>query len=66
MNVHDYSTGELPGPDDQQWTTQELQDEFVVLGFMAPFITARRKVDGVEGTLQFNHNPRVYFNWQAL
>ena len=48
---------------DQRWTTSELQEEFSVLGFAAPFVVVRRKVDGVKGSLEFTHSPRVYFNW---
>lgn len=64
MNIHDYSTGELPGPDSQQWTTAQLQDDFSVEGFAAPFVIVRRKVDGAKGTLQFHHSPRIYFGWE--
>lgn len=46
------------------WTTQELAEQFQVLGFMAPLVVVRRKSDGVKGSLEFQHNPRFYFNWQ--
>jgi hypothetical protein len=65
MTIHDYSTGELPGPDEPRWTTGELQDEFQVHSFAAPFVIVTRKADGVKGTLQFNHDPRVYFGFQG-
>lgn len=45
------------------WDTAELQAEFDVLGFMAPLIAARRRADGVLGSLEFCHAPRFYFNW---
>jgi hypothetical protein len=48
----------------QVWTTAELQQEFEVLGFMAPYIVVRRKSDGVRGSLKFQHNPRLYFGFQ--
>lgn len=47
-----------------EWNTAELQEAFEVKGFMAPFVVVRRKADGKEGTLQFTHSPRKYFNWQ--
>jgi hypothetical protein len=47
-----------------EWNTQELQEDFEVLGFVAPFVVVNRKSDGVQGTLEFTHAPRVYFNWQ--
>jgi hypothetical protein len=47
----------------QVWDTQELGLEFEVMGFMAPFVVVRRKVDGQKGSLEFQHNPRFYFNF---
>ena len=46
------------------WTTGELADEYEVIGFMAPLVVVRRKSDGVKGSLEFQHNPRLYFNFQ--
>jgi len=37
----------------QVWDTSELQQEFSVLGFMAPFIIVQRKSDHVKGSLFF-------------
>lgn len=64
MSIHDYSTGEMPGEDDPQWDTAQMQVEFEPIGFAAPYIVVRRRSDGVKGTLQFNHDPRVYFDFQ--
>lgn len=47
----------------QTWGTAELQHEFDVLGFAAPFVVVRRKADGKKGTLEFTHSPRIYFGW---
>ena len=49
----------------QVWDTQELQADFEVQGFMAPFIGVRRKSDGSKGSMAFQHAPRFYFNFQA-
>ena len=49
----------------QVWDTDELSRDFVVLGFMAPFVVVRRKADGVKGSLEFRHHPRFYFNFVA-
>lgn len=46
------------------WTTAELQEDFEVLAFEAPFVIARRKLDGKLGSLEFTHSPRVYFGWR--
>ena len=52
-------------PEDvKTWDTAELQKEFEVLGFAAPYVVVVRKADGVRGSLEFKHSPRVYFNWQ--
>lgn len=45
------------------WTTDEMREEFDVLGFGAPFVVVRRKSDGKKGSLEFQHMPRFYFNW---
>lgn len=48
----------------QVWDTQELQKDFEVKGFMAPFVVVKRKSDGKKGSLMFSHSPRFYFNFQ--
>lgn len=63
--VHDYSTGELPASGEEQWDTEGLRRDFDVLAFQAPFVVVRRKSDGVQGSLQFNHHPRVYWGFEA-
>jgi hypothetical protein len=45
------------------WTTNELSEEFEVIGFMAPFVVVRRKADGLKGSLEFQHNPRLYWGF---
>ncbi len=47
----------------QVWDTAELARDFVVEGFMAPFVVVRRKADTVVGSLMFQHHPRYYFDW---
>ena len=49
----------------QVWDTQELRRDFQVLGFAAPLAVVRRKSDGVRGSLEFQHQPRFYFSFQA-
>lgn len=50
---------------EQRWSTDELQRDFEVLGFLAPFVVVRRKSDGIKGSMEFTHNPRWYFNFKA-
>ena len=45
------------------WDTGELQEEFQVTGFMAPYVVVVRKTDNVVGTLAFSHSPRFYHSW---
>lgn len=47
------------------WDTNELRRDFDILGFAAPLVVVRRRADGVRGSLEFQHNPRLYFNFQA-
>lgn len=44
-------------------TTEEMREQFEVLGFALGFVVVRRKSDGVQGTLDFDHAPRRYYNF---
>ena len=46
------------------WTTTELQQDFAVEGFAAPYVVVRRKADGQRGSMQFTHQPRYYFGFE--
>ena len=48
----------------KQWNTTQLQEDFEVISFMTPFVLVKRKVDGLKGSLEFTHSPRVYFNFK--
>lgn len=45
------------------WTTDELREEYEVVGFMAPVCVVRRKSDGRKGSVVFQHHPRFFFNF---
>lgn len=47
------------------WDTEQLAENFEVIGFFAPLVVVRRRADGVKGSLEFQHHPRFYFNFQA-
>jgi hypothetical protein len=47
----------------QVWDTNELQEDFTVVGFQAPCVVVIRKSDNVKGTLEFTHMPRFYFDF---
>lgn len=47
----------------ERWDTDQLRAEFDVIGFLAPFVVVRRKSDGANGSMEFTHSPRFYFNF---
>ena len=47
----------------QVWDTKQLQEDFAVTGFAAPYVVVTRKTDSVVGSLEFQHSPRYYFNF---
>ena len=49
---------------EQRWTSEELARDFKVDSFMAPFVFVTRRSDGVQGTLEFTHSPRFYFDFK--
>ena len=42
------------------WTTQELEKDFEVIAFLAPYVQVKRKADDIMGTLTFSGSPREY------
>jgi hypothetical protein len=48
----------------QVWDTAELSRDFEVLGFLAPLVVVRRKVDGQLGSLEFQDHPRLFFAFE--
>lgn len=51
-------------PEGKEWTTDELTEEFEVIGFLAPFVVVRNKATNKKGSMMFRHNPRVYFGYK--
>ena len=60
INAQPGSREALEAEHGQVWNTQELGQEFEVLGFAAPIVVVRRRSDGVLGSLFFQHSPRLY------
>jgi hypothetical protein len=48
----------------QVWNSDQLRQDFEVLGFGAPLVVVRRRSDGVLGSLKFQHEPRLYFSFK--
>ena len=64
INAEPGSREALEAEHGQVWSTEELQQDFEALGFMAPFIVVRRRSDGTKGSLEFQHSDRFYFNFK--
>jgi hypothetical protein len=64
INAEPGSREALEAEHGQVWDTNQLREEFEVIGFLAPVIVVRRKSDGQKGSLFFQHNPRFYFDFQ--
>jgi hypothetical protein len=60
----DARRAELEAQYGQVWSTDEVRQDFEILGFMAPFVVARNRATGKKGSLEFCHSPRFYFGWQ--
>lgn len=54
---------EINGTVRETWTTEELQQEFTVEGFALCMVVVTRKSDGVRGSLDFTHAPRLYYDF---
>jgi hypothetical protein len=48
------------------WDAKELQEDFKVIGFLAPFVRVVRKSDDKGGFLMFQHSPRFYFSFHEV
>jgi hypothetical protein len=46
------------------WDTEQLREDFEVIGFLAPYVAVREKATGKKGSVEFTHSPRFYFNFQ--
>jgi hypothetical protein len=58
---------DLAAEKEQTWTTAELQRDFNVLAFAAPFVMVRRISDRKLGSLEFargEDGERRYFDWR--
>jgi len=63
INAQPGSREALEAEHKQVWSTDQLSHDFEVIGFMAPYVVVRRKSDGKKGSLEFQHSPRMYFNF---
>jgi len=66
INAHAQDRPALEAKHGTVWDTTELQRDFTVEGFLAPFVSVTRKADGKRGLLSFQHAPRFYFNFTEV
>ena len=45
------------------WDRDGLSERFEVIGFMAPYCVVKDRKTGKKGSVQFQHDPRLYFNY---
>lgn len=64
INSNPKEREELEKVQGQVWDTDELQRDFIVHGFAAPYIHVTRKSDNKEGSMMFQHMPRYYFGFE--
>jgi len=46
-----------------EWSTDELTEDFKVIGFGHGYCAVERKSDGQKGSFDFGGRPRKYFNF---
>ena len=63
INFQPGSREALEAQHGQVWSTEELGQDFDMIGFLAPFVVVRRRSDGMKGSLKFQHHPRFYFGF---
>jgi len=47
------------------WDSAQVRVEFEIIGFMAPYVVVKVRATGEKGSLEFQHDPRFYFNYIA-
>jgi hypothetical protein len=63
MPVHDYGQPEPPADATDLVNSDQFREQYEAIGFLAPFVSVRRKADGTMGVMEFTHAPRWYFNF---
>jgi hypothetical protein len=54
---------ELEARHGQVFSTMELREFYEVTGFMAPYVIVTERSTGKVGSMEFQHEPRYYFNF---
>lgn len=64
LNKNPGSGSQLEARHGQVWTPEDLARDFEAIGFAAPYVVVRRRSDGAVASLEFQHHPRFYFNFE--
>jgi hypothetical protein len=48
------------------WSQQEIAAEFIVTSIVGLTVIVRRKADDVVGSLDYQNEPRLYFNFRPM
>ena len=64
INVEPGSRQDVESRHGQVWDSEEMRRDFEVLAFCAPWTVVKRRADGVTGSLEFQHVPRLYWGFQ--
>jgi hypothetical protein len=65
LNNEAGSRAELEAIHGQVWDSGEVRKRWKVIGFMAPLVVVKDRKTGAKGSLEFQHLPRYYFNYQT-
>jgi hypothetical protein len=63
INAVPGNRSELEAEYGKVWERVEMEKEFEVIQFLAPFVLVKRRSDGAKGTLEFTHYPRFYYDF---
>lgn len=63
INAEPGSREALEAQHGEVWDTEQMKEDFIVTGFLAPYVGVVRKLDGAKGSLKFQANPRFYFGF---
>lgn len=64
INAEAGDRGALEARYGQVWDTRELARDYIVIGFLSPYVVVQRKSDGVKGSLEFQPIPRFYHSFK--
>jgi hypothetical protein len=62
IHIHDYNPGAVAPADGM--TREQAEKLYEFTGFALGMVVVRRRSDNQRGTLEFTHNPRVYYGFQ--